>query len=138
MDQGRGEGMRGRPRITIDFDMVRDLASIMCTQEEIACILKVSASTLQHNKEFLQVYKEAQETAKSSLRRAQYKAALNGNVVMQIWLGKQYLNQKDVARSEVLSNVNMTIEEKAATMTDEELDLEINRRVKKLYGSRHT
>ena len=30
-----------------------------------------------------------------SLRRAQFEKALSGNVVMQIWLGKQHLDQKD-------------------------------------------
>ena len=32
---------------------------------------------------------------KISLRRAQFEKALNGNVVMQIWLGKQHLDQKE-------------------------------------------
>ena len=30
-----------------------------------------------------------------SLRRAQFEKALSGNVVMQIWLGKQHLDQRD-------------------------------------------
>ena len=30
-----------------------------------------------------------------SLRRAQFEKALSGNVVMQIWLGKQHLDQKE-------------------------------------------
>ena len=32
---------------------------------------------------------------KISLRRAQFEKALGGNVAMQIWLGKQHLDQKD-------------------------------------------
>ena len=32
---------------------------------------------------------------KISLRRAQFEKALGGNVAMQIWLGKQHLDQRD-------------------------------------------
>jgi hypothetical protein len=41
------------------------------------------------------------EAGKSSLRRLQWKSALGGNVVMQIWLGKQYLGQRDEHAVEV-------------------------------------
>ena len=34
-------------------------------------------------------------SGKSSLRRAMYTKALEGNVVMQIWLSKQYLGMKE-------------------------------------------
>jgi hypothetical protein len=35
------------------------------------------------------------QTGKASLRRMQFKAAEDGNVTMLIWLGKQFLGQKD-------------------------------------------
>jgi hypothetical protein len=91
----------GRPRKTIDYKLVWDLASIMCTQEEIAGILKVSVDTLQRSQKFSGMYKKAQETAKSSLRRAQWRAADKGNTGMLIWLGKQYLGQKDKSEQEI-------------------------------------
>ena len=34
-------------------------------------------------------------TMKSSLRRFQYTSAKSGSVPMQIWMGKQYLGQRD-------------------------------------------
>ena len=89
----------GRPKIEIDFTLVESLANIFCTQEEIAAILDCSPSTLQHNPEFLQVYKKGLQTAKSSLRRMQFKLAEN-NAALSIWLGKQYLGQREPAAIE--------------------------------------
>lgn len=85
----------GRPKKVIDYDMVLDLASIFCTQEEIATILGVSRKTLNNDKLFTQTYKKGIENAKSSLRRTQFKLAQKGNVTMAIWLGKQYLGQRE-------------------------------------------
>jgi len=85
----------GRPRFVIDMETVRKLASIQCTQEEIAAFLGCSVDTLQRNEEFCGVYKKAIESGKSSLRRLQWKAAEKGNTSMLIWLGKQYLAQRD-------------------------------------------
>jgi hypothetical protein len=36
-----------------------------------------------------------------SLRRMQWQAAENGNPTMLVWLGKQYLNQKDKAEQTI-------------------------------------
>jgi hypothetical protein len=86
---------RGRPRTLIDYEKAEKLATIMCTQSEIAAILNVSLSDLEHNPEFLRIHKKGMEHGRASLRRMQYKAAEGGNVTAQIWLGKQYLGQKD-------------------------------------------
>jgi len=85
----------GRPKKIIDYDTVEKLAGLMCTQEEIAAYLDLSVRTLQRDAEFCRVYKKGMDKGKMSIRRQQYKAADGGNVTMQIWLGKQYLNQKD-------------------------------------------
>lgn len=89
----------GRPKKIIDYDSVERLASIMCTQDEIANYLDISVRTLLRDDEFCQVYKKGLDKGKMSIRRQQYKSAESGNVTMQIWLGKQYLNQRD--RSEI-------------------------------------
>ena len=86
---------RGRKPIEIDYDMAEKYSSIMCTQSEIASLLGVSLSTLEHDPEFLRIHKKGMDKGKSSLRRMQYHAASGGNATMQIWLGKQYLGQKD-------------------------------------------
>ncbi len=86
--------MAGRPKKEINYKQVETLASIFCTQEEIASVLDISVRTLQRDEEFCRIYKKGQDMAKSSLRRMQYKLA-DRNPTMAIWLGKQYLNQKD-------------------------------------------
>ena len=86
---------RGRKPIEIDYDMAEKYSSIMCTQSEIASLLGVSLSTLEHDPEFLRIHKKGMEQGKASLRRMQYGAAKNGNATMLIWLGKQYLGQND-------------------------------------------
>jgi hypothetical protein len=90
----------GRPKKVIDYKIVESLAGVFCTQQEIANILGVSLRTLQNDEVFSHVFKEGHENAKSSLRRFQYKSAQNGNVTMQIWLGKQYLGQTDKQQTE--------------------------------------
>ena len=84
----------GRPKKEIDYDMVEKLANIQCTQEEIASFLGVSVRTLQRDEEFCRIYKKGQENGKMSLRRIQYKLA-EKNTAMAIFLGKQYLGQRD-------------------------------------------
>jgi len=85
----------GRPKTKINYAIVEDLANIMCTQTEIASILKVSVRTLQRDEEFCRIYKMGIDNGKMCLRRAQYKSALSGSNTMLIWLGKQYLGQTD-------------------------------------------
>ena len=91
----------GRPPIDIDYDKCKKLAQILCTQSEIASVLGVSLSTLEHDPEFLRIHKQGLEIGKASLRRMQYKGAEGGNATMLIWLGKQYLGQKDKQETEL-------------------------------------
>lgn len=91
----------GRPPIEIDYDLCEKLARVLCTQAEIAAILGVSLSTLEHDKEFLRIHKKGLEVGKASLRRMQYKAAEEGNSTMLVWLGKQYLGQRDKRDTEL-------------------------------------
>ena len=90
----------GRPKKEIDYNIVEKLAHIQCTQAEIAEILEISTRTLQKDKEFLRLYKKGIESGKSSLRRLQWKGAEAGNNSMLIWLGKQYLSQRDQPKEE--------------------------------------
>lgn len=102
----------GRPKIEIDFAEVDKLCQIQCTGEEIASFFEVSYDTLERRcKEkfkvsFAEYIKEKSAKGKSSLRRLQWKAAMNGNVTMLIWLGKQYLGQADKTNYIDESNYN--------------------------------
>ena len=97
----------GRPKKQIDYAMVEKLASLQCTQEEIADVLDISRQTLAKDEKFLNIYKKGIEGGKISLRRWQYRLAEKGNPTMLVWLGKQHLGQKD--KSEV-ENTNLTRE----------------------------
>lgn len=87
---------RGRPKKEIDYALAEKLAQIMCTQEEIANILGVSTKTLQRDEEFCRLYKKGQDTGKMSLKRKQFEVAMKGNTALLIWLGKNYLGQREV------------------------------------------
>ncbi|MFB3882524.1 MAG: hypothetical protein ACE149_14750 [Armatimonadota bacterium] len=95
----------GRPRLTFDLRQVEELGKIQSTQPELAAVLGCGLSTVKdriaNDEEFSTAYKRGMEAGKSSLRRLQWKSALAGNVVMQIWLGKQYLGQRDQQAVEV-------------------------------------
>jgi hypothetical protein len=82
-----------RPRKKIDPDQVRQLAAIGCSQSEIGSILKCSVDTLKRR--FADAIKDGELEGNASLKRMQWIAAKNGNVTMQIWLGKQRLGQSD-------------------------------------------
>ena len=116
----------GRPRKSIDWDLVEKLSTIQCTTAEIARIIGVSESTLDHNKKFVQIHKKGLDEGRMSLRRLQWKKANEGNVVMLIWLGKQYLGQKD--RQEIsgengpiVTNISV-VSENAKKLTQEILE----------------
>ena len=107
-----GGAKRGRPKIQIDYEQVEKMASIWCTEEEIASMIGCSVRTLQRDKEFCRVYKRGLNNGKMSLRRTQVASAMDGNVTMQIWLGKQYLGQRDTVEIDDhrLSKIDALIE----------------------------
>lgn len=77
----------------LDHDLIFKLATIHCTYQEIAEVVGTSVSTLE--KRFKNLIEKGRAEGKRSLRRAQMEKALNGDVRMLMWLGKQYLNQED-------------------------------------------
>ena len=83
-----------------DWDKMEKLASIQCTGEEIAGIMGVSYDTLTRRlkdkgwSSFADWFRQKSASGKMSLRRRQFKMS-ETNPTMAIWLGKQYLGQKD-------------------------------------------
>ncbi len=93
--QGRqGEG-GGRPRFEIDYEAVKKLASLQCTQVEVASFLGCHVNTLLKDEKFMEIYKSGIDSGRMSLRRHQWKALEDGNTTMLVWLGKQYLGQRE-------------------------------------------
>jgi hypothetical protein len=84
----------GRPKITIDLEILKNLASIGCPDYEIASVLNISARTLKRN--YAEIVDQYREKGKASLRKKMFdKAMKKDNTSMQIWLSKNYLGMKD-------------------------------------------
>jgi uncharacterized protein YoxC len=77
----------------LDHDLIFKLATIHCTFQEIAEMVGTSVTTLE--KRFKNLIEKGRSEGKKSLRRAQFEKAMQGDVRMQMWLGKQWLNQQD-------------------------------------------
>ena len=113
--------MAGRPKIEIDYATVEKLANIQCTQDEIASFIGVSTRTLQRDEQFMELFNKGRESGKMSLRRIQWKHA-EKSATMAIWLGKQYLGQKDnieVANTDELNKVKELLEKIEDGVKDE-------------------
>lgn len=89
----------GRKQRELDYELIKRLASIQCTEREIAAAIDADYTWLSARKgkdELLrQALEDGYEVGKTSLRRKQWDIANQGNVTMCIWLGKQYLKQSD-------------------------------------------
>ena len=121
----------GRPKIVWsdkDYKTFEGLCSIQATIEEIEHVLNITYKTLnrlckEHYQtedgqpmDFSTTYKKYSETGKISLRRYQFKLA-EKNAAMAIWLGKQYLGQRDNLDVQTESpSINISIE--SATTED--------------------
>lgn len=79
--------------------VVRGLGQIQATSKEIAAVLGVSEPTWiafkAKHPEVADALQQGTGTGLASLRRRQFKAADAGNATMLVWLGKQYLGQRD-------------------------------------------
>lgn len=90
----------GRPPKPIDWALFEELCEIQCTQKEIAGVFKMDADTVRekvaahYGECYTAVYQKLSEGGKASLRRTQTKLSKK-HASMAIFLGKQYLGQKD-------------------------------------------
>lgn len=84
----------------IDKKTFESLCKLQCTLEEVCSFFDVSDKTLNswcnanYGTTFYEVFKIKRGKGQISLRRMQWKQAAK-NPTMAIWLGKQYLGQKD-------------------------------------------
>ena len=83
----------GRPFKQLDARKIEQLAEVGCSHEEIALICGVSVSTIERNYDV--AIKQGHAKRNHNLRKLQYECAKRGNVAMLIWLGKQWLGQKE-------------------------------------------
>jgi hypothetical protein len=88
----------GRPPKSLDLEELKRIARTGATHVEMAARLGMSEDTLQRrlqDPEVRALVDEAQAEVKISLRAKQVQLALAGDRTMLIWLGKQWLGQKD-------------------------------------------
>lgn len=90
----------GRPRIEIDVGQFNKLCELQCTEEEIAGFFECSVDTIERwckrtfGCSFADVFKQKATRGRIALRRMQLKHA-EKNASMAIFLGKQWLGQRD-------------------------------------------
>ena len=106
----------GRPPVTWDRDDIQRFKTLCAqfnTLDDICAVMGVTDKTLVrlintylyeditgHKRRgtakpvrFSEAFNKYSANGRMSLRREQFRSAMNGNVTMQIWLGKQYLGQ---------------------------------------------
>ena len=110
----------GRPKIVVDIEILKNLASIGCPDYEIASVLNISAKTLKRN--YADIIEQFKEKGKASLRKKMWdKAVKKDNTHMQIWLSKNYLGMKDRTQTEsIVEPLPLIIDAKAEEIDGEE------------------
>lgn len=89
-----------RPRKEIDQKAFESLCGLQCTKEEICGFFDLTDKTLEnwcrrtYKAGFSEVFKQKRGLGKISLRRHQWRLA-EKNAAMAIWLGRNYLGQKE-------------------------------------------
>ena len=104
-----------RPRKKIDLELLKKLAAINCSYAEMASVLDCTEKTL--SSRFYQVIKKGRAQGTMSLKRKQYELAMDGNVGMLVWLGKNLLGQTD--------KHDISIQ----ALSDEQIAIEVTRRL---------
>lgn len=103
-----------KDRETIDLDAIRAMASIGCTKEEMAALLRCSVAWVNQqasdNAAFAIAIENGYAEMKQSLRRTQLAMAMSGSVPLLIWLGKQYLGQSDKQEIENKTQISITVQ----------------------------
>lgn len=96
-----------RPEKEIDWKKVEKMLQAQCLGTEIAAYFDMHPDTFyrrvkeKHGIGFTEYSRQKKDTGKMKLRMAQMKAALNGDKSMMVWLGKNYLDQKDKVEKEI-------------------------------------
>jgi len=105
----------GRPRIELDPNQAKIFGYFRATYdtmaEQIGCHVDTIRQAMQDDKsEFSKAYKKGFSGMKMKLSEAQVKTAIEDrNPTLLVWLGKQYLDQKDSPMPDEDVNKNYTV-----------------------------
>jgi hypothetical protein len=93
IDKGGRPAFAFTPKVLLQ---IQDLASYMCTKDEVANIIGCHRTTLYRSKEAIDAYDRGVNIAKLNIRKSQFTLATKLNSsLMNVWLGKVYLGQTD-------------------------------------------
>jgi hypothetical protein len=98
--KGNNANPNGAPKKAINWKSFEALCEMQATQKEIANVLGIGTDTLrirvqtEYKDDYLNIYHKFADNGKCSLRRYQF-ALAKTNTAMAIWLGKQWLGQKE-------------------------------------------
>lgn len=102
MKNKKGKRKVGRPEYKIEWEIVEQLLQADCSGTEIASVLGISNDTLyirckkEKGLDFSAYSLKYKQKGDSLLKSKQFESAIaDKNITMQIWLGKQRLNQRE-------------------------------------------
>ena len=105
----------GRPKKNIDREQFEKLCALQCTLQEVCGFFNVTDVTLNtwckktYGTTFSDVFAEKRVAGQISLRRSQFKLA-EKSAAVSIWLGKQYLGQRDHDITDAIDRGNGVLE----------------------------
>ena len=106
----------GRSKADIDWNKVDKYLQAQCDGVGIALLLGIHPNTLyrrceeKYKMSFSEYSAQKKTEGKELLRARQFKTAMDGDRTMQIWLGKQYLNQTDRRNIAITDDMDKTRE----------------------------
>ena len=106
----------GRSKADIDWNKVDKYLQAQCDGVGIAGLLGIHPNTLyrrceeKYKMSFSEYSTQKKTEGKELLRARQFKTAMDGDRTMQIWLGKQYLNQTDRRNIAITDDIDKTRE----------------------------
>lgn len=104
MTRGGSRPGAGRKPVQIDLIELEKLCILQATNAEIAAWFGCSERTIEKRSkepEIAEAMDRGRGKGRLSIRRAQMKLLEKGNATMGVWLGKQYLGQRDVTPVEL-------------------------------------
>lgn len=116
----------GRPKSEIDWDMVDNFLKAHCDGVGIASYFGVAPDTLyrltneRYNMTFTAYSQQKKSEGKDLLRAKQFQTAMAGDKAMLIWLGKQYLEQKE--KTDITSDNERLTQHPAFDLSKEQID----------------
>ena len=115
----------GRPKKIIDTEQFEKLCALQCTLQEICGFFNVTDDTLNrwcketYGTTFSDVFAQKRVGGQISLRRSQFKLA-EKSAAVSIWLGKQYLGQRDRDITDAIDRSNGVLESLMALHTQDD------------------